>query len=141
MGRNKSMGDRRLADMSDGDGDDPRYEPPKGRDEGLLYDVDLDDGHQLVVRMDTYKGKVVDFALMQNYLGLEWPEEVFRIDCDHGEVHSHQFFRDPSKEEERRVIEVIPHREGGWDCVDRNYSECYDRLLGGYGEHYRRWES
>lgn len=114
-----------------------KYSPPKNRDSDR-FPVDLGGGHGLEIRLDLYRGLAVDFSIQQNYSGFEWPMEVFRIDCDHGEVHSHQFFQNGAPEV-RRVIQVIPAGEGSWDCVDRNYTDCLDSTTRDYLDHYRRW--
>lgn len=129
---------RRLADMSQ-----PQtpfeYSPPVGGDTHE-YVIQLEDEHQLHVRMNVYRGNVVDFAIVQLFIGSEFPVEIARVDCCHGEVHMHQFGRRLG-EVSRTVIERIPEDEP-WKTVDRLFEACNDEWNSAeaWERRYRSWE-
>jgi len=81
----------------------------------------------------TYRGKVVDFAIMQQVLVEDEWTEVTRIDTKHGEVHRHNFTCDGA--EDRIVIEKIPTACGNsWDFVDSWFQKALDIM-------FNEWES
>ena len=116
-----------------------RYEPPKGAEE-TTYPIQLTDEHRLTVRLATYRKLVVDFAIMQQYWGpAEFPAEVHRTDCCHGEVHHHQMYAS-GRPEDRFVVEIIPP-ENGWQTVDKQYRRCHDQAFDEHLARYQTWEA
>lgn len=113
------------------------YKPPPQTRE-MVYPVRLGKDHELTVRQNLYREYIVDFAVMHRYEGEEWPVEVHRVDCCHGEVHSHQFFR--KREQERQTIAVIP-RDKAWETVDAHFQPCHDQVLDRWEHNFERWGS
>jgi len=116
------------------------YRPPEGR-ECEDYEVPLGGRHSLHITQCWYHGRVVWFAITQRYLEAEGEySHVYRIDCCHGEVHSHQYFRD-SDEQRRVTIERITDRSTAWDTVDRLFDHCNDLVISdAWEERVRVWE-
>ena len=129
---------RRLADMA-AKPEKFVYSPPKGG-EPNEYDIQLTEEHQLRVRTLYYRGLVVDFAFMQLYLGEEFPSEVARVDCRHGEVHVHQFVRS-GRQVSRTVLAEIPERDP-WKTVDDWFYTCNEDWCRAdeWERRYRTWE-
>lgn len=114
------------------------YRPPSNA-EPLEYRSDLGEGSLLIVRQSIYRGKVVDFAFTQCPPGTDGHEpHVYRIDCCHGEVHSHQYFRN-GDEERRTVIQSITDRRTAWETVDTAFYECNDRIHASWHANFERW--
>lgn len=130
---------RRLADMSQ---HPPSFEycPPRGGEQHE-YPIQLDEHHELRVRMHLYQGMVVDFAFVQRYTGEEFPVEVARVDCCHGEVHVHQFGR-LGGQIDRTVLHTIS-REEPWKTVDEWFYSCNEAwcVPEEWERRYRRWET
>lgn len=135
MQRSRRERRHKLANMSEPD--TFVYKPPAQTNE-IVYPVRLGNDHELTVRQNLYREYIVDFAVMHRFEGEEWPAEVHRVDCCHGEVHSHQFFR--RREQERTSIAVIP-REKAWETVDAHFQPCHDRVLDGWEQNFERWRS
>lgn len=132
-------GSRRLADMNI----PPTsfvYKPPKGGDIHE-YSVQLAIEHELFVRQHIYRGIVVDFAIVQHFTGTEFPVEVARVDCRHGEVHEHQFGRTRGKLT-RTVLERIDDNDP-WKIVNGYFYTCNDEWndAEAWERRYRTWES
>jgi hypothetical protein len=119
---------------------DERYTPPPAEAcERFVFDFSLPEaGHVLKVRILTYRGKVVDFAVTQILFdGADWVN-VARIDCCHGYIHRHQFDRDGNDIWDHRKIMDIPH-ENGWEVVDRGYEEALDVMQNEWEDNLGRW--
>ncbi|GAA3854788.1 DUF7718 family protein [Streptomyces sedi] len=118
----------------------PLYSPPTvpPADE-VDYAMDLDGENKLYVRLRTYRGRIVDFAIMQRTLLYERWEEIARIDCCGGTIHRHLFSRDGEILLDHDLIRDIPHGEGSWAVVDDGYLPALDELQERWESNLRRW--
>lgn len=127
---------KRLADMS---GQPALYEPPSAEecDSEEVIPIEIDPTSQLVVRLRSLQGKIVDFSISQlvNDAG-EW-HDVARIDCHHGSIHRHQFTRGGNQT--RQVIRHIPPGQEGHDVVNDGYTPAYELMFNEWEESLRRW--
>lgn len=132
--------ERRLADMAE-PVPPSIYRPPKLEVcEVLVYPVEITPTDRITVRQQIYRGKVVDFAIMQEAREGETWHHVARIDCCHGTIHRHQFIRDGTDVYDHRVIQEIPGPPGkGWDVVDGTYDVAQDAMFNEYEDNLRRW--
>jgi|GEM_PF-1320882 len=94
---------------------------------------------QLHIRQWTYRGKIVDFALVHTVTidGVE--ATVARIDCCNGSIHRHAYLQDGTD-----VLDHLPIRElwdddDTWEIVDQEYGLCWDRMIDEAEMNYRRW--
>lgn len=132
----------RLADMSIQPPPEPGYIPP-GLDVATenVTPIDLGMDDQLVIRQRYYRGKTVDFAIMQKIrIGQKWID-VARIDCCHSMIHRHQFNRQGVDVYDRRVIINIPAEEAGWDIVHAGYDDAYTAMLEEWDQNLERWRN
>lgn len=106
----------------------------------LTYAADGDESsaHRFSIRIQTYRGKIVDFSIEQQCEdGSDW-HPVTRIDTKHGTIHRHQFVRGHEGDASRVVICDIPAGEG-WEIVDKGYQEAYGVMHDEWEARYRRW--
>lgn len=140
MGKNRVAANRRLVDMSEPPTSNDTYTPPpEAACDVQEFPAELTDTDRLHIRMVSYRGKIVDFAIMQlttDPAGVEY--HVARIDCCHGTVHRHQFDRKGNDVYDRRVIVAIP-ATNGWDVVDAAYADAFDAMFNEWEENLRRW--
>ncbi|MDO5618190.1 hypothetical protein [Kocuria sp.] len=144
MTKHKGRGTRALPDLGLQPEPDLVYKPPGVPPaERTEYPVDLGEVF-LQVRIDTYRGLTVDFAIMV-YLGDPQGTnaiEMCRVDCCHGVVHRHDFRRDKSKESpDYKIlceIDARPEMEP-WNVVDAQFATQYEVLVDSYDEIRRRW--
>lgn len=116
------------------------YEPPpvaQCRVEDIP--IDLDNRNRIHYRAAYYRGKVVDFCVIQltrTNAGAPW-SQVTRIDSNHGTIHRHEIV--PGDEPgSRKTIAEIP-RKDSWDFVDRHFTTSYDMLLNDWQVNLERW--
>lgn len=142
-GLGKSRGrrqERRLADMSEPIEAKIYKPPPPGACEVMVYPVEITPTDRITVRQHIYRGKVVDFAIMQEVREGEIWHHVARIDCCHGTIHRHQFTRDGQDIYGHRVIREITGLAGeGWDVVDDTYDMAQEAMFNEYEDNLRRW--
>ena len=138
MTKYKGRGMRRLPDMGIKPTPVPEYRPPAGGDV-WEYPIYLGEGHMLLVRQVIYRGKVVDFAIMQFYGEDEDRSEIARIDCCHGCIHRHLFDKKGNDIMDRDVIAEIVVGQDEWATVDAAFEGCSDRMQSEFMENYRRW--
>lgn len=140
MGRSKGRkAERRLPSMGVvPPPDEPYHPPPPDECEEFTESIRPARRHLLTVRrvFRTGQNVVVEFSVNQSYLVGRSYEEIGRIDCDHGEVHRHQFFEVGGQE--RTVLEVIPLL-GGEEVVDRWADTALKIMQNGWEGNFRRW--
>lgn len=96
-------------------------------------------GHSMHVVQWCYKGKTVDFALVQQVEEVAGNlQDVAKYDCCHSEVHKHQYHRDRGQIQ-RNVIVRLSDDNHSWEKIDRAFDECYEQMLNYWDENYRRW--
>lgn len=131
--------DRRAVDMSTLPQEDEYRPPPRAACEELTVPIAITATDRLHVRMWLYRGKIVDFAVMQFRVDDSGNEvEVARVDCAHGTIHVHQFTRRSG--ERQRVMYRIPPGNG-WEFVNNAYEEAYGLMFDDWEENLRRWDS
>lgn len=138
MTKYKGRSTRRLPDMSMEPAPAPEYRPPHGGDL-CEYPISLDAEHMLLVRQVTYRGKIVDFAIMQFYGEGEAQREIARIDCCHGSIHRHRFDKKGNDVLDRDVIKEIVVGQDEWATVDAAFDSCMGKMQLEFMENYRRW--
>lgn len=135
----RKKSNRRLVDMSAAPAEPEEYRPPdRSRCDEEPWAASLSESDRIFVRPTTYRGKVVDFAIMQQVLiDDEWVE-VARIDTNHGTVHRHLFRSDGSQE--RIVIETIPTgKHDSWTFVDSWLQKAFDMMFNEWESWRRQW--
>ncbi len=148
MTPNPGKKQRRLADM----GVEPARFKFERRDEAeLILDSPIPlspEGDHLHLRQWCYRGKIVDFAIMQ-YLTPSHPDnsgsdgnsDVARIDTSHSEVHKHQYFRD-GREQVRSVIKSLQDAdslEHAEEMIDACFDACNDDMSEHWVDHLDTW--
>lgn len=118
----------------------PIYVPPdKSVGNISLMPLDLGEGHSLLVRQHTYRGLIVDFAIMQLF-SVDGDEfEIARIDCCWGTVHRHVFDRKGNDMMDHQEIKRIVSGPGAWETVNAEFEPCYERMMTEFMENHRRW--
>ena len=115
--------------------------PPASSCRIVEYPVSLTAEDRLHVREHRYKGRIVDFAIMQIRAAPadEGTEvHIARIDCCRSTIHRHQYDQTGQDVYDHRVIVEIPALEG-WDVVDAGYADAYDVMFNEWVENLRRW--
>ncbi|WP_146237497.1 DUF7718 family protein [Georgenia satyanarayanai] len=113
--------------------------PPESACDVQVLPIELTETDRLHIRMAIYRGKIVDFAIMQLSVRDDGEEvHVARIDCCHGTVHRHQYDRRGRDVYERREIVAIPATDG-WEVVDAAYAEASETMFNEWEENLRRW--
>ena len=143
VGKNKGRGHfRRLVDKGVLPASST-YQPPAAHvcDE-TVFPVEMSPTDQFVVRQRIYKGKVVDFAVMQQTrVSPDDPwREVARIDCCHGRIHRHRFACDDPSVDDNVTLADIP-AQGGWEFVDSHYDETSRVLFDSWEDELWRWRN
>ncbi|WP_446041706.1 DUF7718 family protein [Streptomyces sp. SID1121] len=96
---------------------------------------------RLVVRLRTYRKKIVDFAVMQETLVAgEW-EQLARIDCCRGTVHRHLSTHDGKILLDHDLIRDIPYGDRSWEVVDDSYEGALQEMQDRWSDNLRRWRS
>lgn len=139
MGKSRGRrSERRLAQMSEPLPVKEYQPPPTWICDVFEHPNEVAPNQQIFVRQYIYKGKVVDFAIVQQTLiEGEW-RDVARIDCCHGTVHRHQYGSDGKQVGEPRVIRQIP-TDDGWNAVDGTYDEADAVMFNEWRDNLRRW--
>ena len=123
---------------------DGGYRPPPihvCEDETYPIDVGPISGpgrHRIVIRLRTYRGRVVDYALQHEWRSSPddgW-QPVFRIDTRHGCIHSHQYHRD--RDRETRPIQVLGRNDHA--ILGASYDESYKQVIDWLEQHFRSWQ-
>lgn len=131
--------ERRLVSMSTASAEPHYSPPPEGACEVEVVPVDLSETDQFVLRLQSHKGRIVDFAVVQRTRdGGSW-FDVARIDCCHGTIHRHQFDRQGTDVYDQRVIKEIQGEEP-WKIVDEGYTEAYEMMFNEWEDNLRRWQ-
>ena len=131
---------RRLADMADRPPSGAAYRPPpRSACDEVVYPVAVEEGHELVIRQQIYRGKIVDFSIQQRTLDDGQWHDVARIDCCHSTVHRHQTYRTATGRNDIVVIREIPSE--GWDVVNEAFATAMDVMEDEWEENLRRWSS
>ena len=112
--------------------------PPRDMCQIEVYPVEITPTDRLTIRQQIYRGKIVNFAIMQDVLESGTWHQVARIDCCHGTIHRHQYNRDGIDLYDHRVIQEIPATRG-WAVVDAGYVSAQDAMFNEYEENLRRW--
>lgn len=135
----KKVSARRLADMgTEPVPESPYVPPPAAACSEDVFPVMITEADRFHVRLRSYRGKIVDFAITQlTTVDGVGEVTVARIDCCHGSVHRHQFNREGDDIYDHRVIRAIPLK--GWDVVDEAYTEAYETMFNEWDENLRRW--
>lgn len=136
MGQRGNRQKSKLTDM----GLDPEPEsalhelyPLEDREEHS-FTIDIDGRNRFIERMSLWKGRVVEFSIVQQHRpGADW-NDVARADTCHDEVHLHRF-ASSSDTETRRHIRSIETLED----VSRGYDEACAMLHEHGEENVRRW--
>lgn len=118
------------------------YEPPGVPPaEETTYPIELSEDDRLVVRLRTYRKRIVDFAVMQETLvSGDW-EQLARIDCCGGTVHRHLFTAEGVILLDHDLICHIPYGEKSWEVVDSSYGGALDEMDARWEDNLRRWRS
>jgi hypothetical protein len=135
---------RRLADM----GIYPRrehYKPPIGARKDR-YDWPLCDENaepsvidKLIVRTKDYRGKIVDFAVMQIRVVDGEDKEIARIDCCGGTIHRHFYDRNGTDLLDHDPICAIPLGEKGQELINERFPEALKLINNEWEANVRRW--
>ncbi|MFJ5022955.1 DUF7718 family protein [Streptomyces goshikiensis] len=116
------------------------YTPPRvpPADE-ITFPIELSENDRLVVRLRTYKKKIVDFAVMQlTARDNDWVE-LARIDCCGGTVHRHLDTVEGETLLDHDLIREIPCGEKSWEVVDDSYEGALDEMQDRWEDNLRRW--
>lgn len=133
-------GERGLADMSAEVSELEYRPPPKTACDERQWPQYLTEVDRLHIRTWRYRGRIVDFAIMQIIEVDGKDVHVARIDCCHSIIHRHQFDKAGVDLYDHRVIVPIPH-EDGWDVVDAGYAAATDVMFNEWEENLRRWKA
>jgi hypothetical protein len=128
MGKTRGQPQKnRLADMTVVPEPEPVWEPYREgtREEARTFDL-LGTGNQIYQALYFDKGKVVDFVLKQEIDDDGVWREVLRVDCCHGEAHSHRFDAD-GQEVERKVLVKIMKQADVVVGLDKAEKMIYDK--------------
>ncbi|MFJ7179247.1 hypothetical protein ACIQXA_23245 [Streptomyces massasporeus] len=107
--------------------------------EEATFPIELSENDRLVVRLRTYRKKIVDFAVMQETLVAgEW-EQLARIDCCRGTVHRHLVSQEGETLLDHDLICDIPYGEKSWEVVDDSYEGALDEMEERWEDNLRRW--
>jgi hypothetical protein len=131
---------RGVVDMSTTPPPEPPYKPPPLHAcTELVFPIDLSDEDQFVIRQRIYKGKIVDFAIMQKVcVDGKWVD-VARIDCCGGTIHRHQYVAGSDDDTyDHRLIAEIPAQDG-WEVVDQGYDGATNVMFNEWEGNLRRW--
>ncbi|MGW9383839.1 DUF7718 family protein [Streptomyces globisporus] len=113
--------------------------PPVPPAEELTFPIGLSDDDRLVVRLRTYRKKIVDFAVMQETLVAgEW-EQLARIDCCGGTVHRHLVSAEGTVLLDHAPIRDIPCGDKSWEVVDDSYEGALTDMQDSWHDNLRRW--
>lgn len=117
------------------------YHRPHGAE--LLMDTRMTlteaPGQSVYIENWIYKGRIVDFSLVQQ--SEETAGEysaIAKYDCSDDEVHKHQYHKTRG-EIKRTQIAPLRNDNRAWDTIDEHFQPCYDDLVDGWHENYRRW--
>lgn len=106
---------------------------PPGEDRNEEDVIHLDADNRVFARRRSWRGKLIEFALVQQTRALgEW-HDVIRADTCHGEVHLH--IRGAEGGERREVIHAITDAAS----VERGYDVCIARVFDRAEENVRCW--
>lgn len=116
------------------------YRPPQFASRSD-YTLDLPSvGHQLKVRLLTYRNMVVDFAVVQVFHLDGVPCRVAKIDCDRGRVHRHQYIKSTGEDIlDHELMIVIPQRKP-FEVVDEWYDRSLHMMQYEWNDNFRRWD-
>ena len=121
---------------------EPRYRPPAVPPAiPTVYPIELTPEDRLVVRMSCYRGKIVDFAIMQETWGGDMWTPVARIDCCHGTIHRHQFDQAGVDVLDHALICDIPAQGDSWGVVHRGYDDALTTMMDEWEDNLRRWRN
>lgn len=129
---------RRLVDMATRP-EEFCYQPPPREDcdpDHWVFPISED--QRLEVQSWVFRGKVVDFAIMQVLADKGEDVHIARIDCCHGRVHRHVFAANGDDLVEGQVIQVISDRNSA-EMVDREFGLALDKMQGEWRENARQW--
>jgi hypothetical protein len=105
----------------------------------MIFPIALSEEDKLLVRLRTYRKKIVDFAVMQEtFAGGEWCR-VARIDCCRGTVHRHLETRGGKVLLDHDPICDIPHGDGAWAVVHDSYEGALAEMQDAWEDNLRRW--
>jgi len=111
--------------------------PPRSECSIEEFPVDLSANDQVIYRLHSFQGRLVDFAMMHQARAIftdQWLD-VARFDCCHSEAHLHIFRKSDQGELTRRPLRSIKSAHD----VDDAYDQASDLMVDGYEEHRRRW--
>jgi hypothetical protein len=115
--------------------------PPVPPAERTIFPVELGPDDHLVVRMVTYRGSIVDFAIMQLTRCGNALVEVARIDCCGGSIHRHQFDQDGVDLYDHKLIAPILRDGSEWATVQAGYDAMLDDMMDRWQDNLRRWRN
>ncbi|MBK5995866.1 hypothetical protein JHN53_30400 [Streptomyces sp. MBT58] len=103
------------------------------------FPIELSEENRLVVRLRTYRKKIVDYAVMQETsVAGEWVH-VARIDCCGGTIHRHLVTQGGKTLLDHDLIRDIPYGEKSWEVVDDSYEGALDEMEERWEDNLRRW--
>jgi hypothetical protein len=106
---------------------------PPGEDHSEEDWIHLDERNRVFARRRTWRGKLIEFALVQQtFVGGEW-HDVIRADTCHGEVHLHLCSLWGG--ERREVVHAVTDV----DSIERGYDVCSARLFEHAEDNVRCW--
>ncbi|MGW8971931.1 DUF7718 family protein [Streptomyces platensis] len=139
MANNSGKRRSRVADMAAKPTErvyNPPGVPPANE---TTFPIELSEEDQLVVRLRTYRKKIVDFAVMQETMvSGEW-EQLARIDCCRGTVHRHLVTAEGVVLLDHDLIRDIPCGEKSWEVVNDSYEGALDEMEDRWQDNLRRW--
>jgi len=115
----------------------PTAPPPRSACDEVVYPVAVEVGHELVIRQQIYRGKIVDFSIQQRTLDDGRWYDVARIDCCHSTVHRHQTYRTVTGRNDIEVIREIPSE--GRAVVNEAFTTAMDVMEDEWEGNLRRW--
>lgn len=116
----------------------PCYSDLDDRLELPIYD---ESGHVLTHRIDIYRGKIVDFAIMHQFKTDTRVLDVARIDCCHGVIHRHVFNRRQEDLVDQQPIHKIIVDGSEWETVDKWFEPCANKMDNEWESNVRRWNN
>ncbi|MFF9431459.1 hypothetical protein [Streptomyces sp. NPDC014746] len=139
MANNSGKRRSRVADMSVKPAVRVYTPPGVPPAEELTFPIELSENDRLVVRLRTYRKKIVDFAVMQETaLNSEWVQ-LARIDCCGGTVHRHLETAEGVTLLDHDLIREIPCGDKSWEVVDDSYEGALDEMQARWDDNLRRW--
>ncbi|MFE5295209.1 hypothetical protein [Streptomyces sp. NPDC056632] len=139
MANNSGKRRSRVADMSVKPAVQVYTPPGIPPAEETTFPIELSETDRLVVRLRTYRKKIVDFAVMQETaVNAEW-EQLARIDCCRGTVHRHLVTAEGKILLDHDLIREIPCGEHSWEVVDDSYEGALEEMQDRWEDNLRRW--